>query len=361
MHVLSLEEGLKRHPVFLQLQFLPLLYAPENDYVVVTSPPPESYINQLTQLGFSSLPHLLCIDAPISRTSFQEVIAWGKSHEVANWAKERQLPFFMPSWQSVLRVNSKEFSYLNSPQLPYSQLIHNQKELTTWLNSYGGNKVLKKCLGLSGRGNLVIEGDKALSHDQVHAFCLKEWTRNRPVIAEPWVERILDFSTQWEIETTGTITYIGAAIITNNARGAYQSTHVDEESKLFGIHLPFLEKHKAAAKQILHKVAEAGYFGPVGIDAMIYQDIEDSSWVRLHPIVEINARQTMSLFALLFQRRWFKGQSIILNYATAQKNLKKQGLLPENLKIHTSEILKFSKQLFFSDAHVSFDSNYQEK
>ena len=49
---LDLKTIFQKHPNFLQLQFLPVLFAKEKDYVVVTAYPPDEYLLSLEKRGF---------------------------------------------------------------------------------------------------------------------------------------------------------------------------------------------------------------------------------------------------------------------------------------------------------------------
>jgi predicted ATP-grasp superfamily ATP-dependent carboligase len=79
-----------------------------------------------------------------------------------------------------------------------------------------------------------------------------------------------------------------------------------------------------------------GYFGNVGIDAMLY-----GSPVTLHPIVEINARKTMGWVALEVQKRHFPNQTLTLSYA---KN-SAEGWLPSSLgdTLFTRQLMIFAR------------------
>ena len=55
----------------------------------------------------------------------------------------------------------------------------------------------------------------------------------------------------------------------------------------------FAEAQKEQAIEALKLIASMGYFGPVGIDAMVWGDDQ------LQAIVEINARMTMARVAIL--------------------------------------------------------------
>ena len=50
----------------------------------------------------------------------------------------------------------------------------------------------------------------------------KAFNEGHPLIGEPWVKRLLDFSTQWVISKTGAITYLGATLMENKSRGQYE-------------------------------------------------------------------------------------------------------------------------------------------
>ena len=125
------------------------------------------------------------------------------------------------------------------------------------------------------------------------------------MIGEPWVERILDFSTQWK---DGQL--VGVTIFENEPNGTYKGTYagVVEEWAL--------EDHLRVALPLIEKMGKMGYGGHIGIDAFIYLWEGER---RLHPIVEINGRKTMSWVALqLAGGRLFYTRS-------------SQGLLPSRL------------------------------
>jgi hypothetical protein len=107
------------------------------------------------------------------------------------------------------------------------------------------------------------------------------------VIGEPWVERSLDFSSQWNISET--IELLGLTVFETSSKGVYEATLAGD--KLFGEYEWAAEKHVETAFPILEKIQKMGFKGSLGIDAFVYSG-------KLHPIVEINARKTMSWAAL---------------------------------------------------------------
>lgn len=307
---------IQSHPIFMQLQFLPLLYAGPDDTVAVTHAP-SSFFHRW---------HLL------DEKHFDEeaVESWGSSPSVAEWAKKKKLAYTMPKWEVVKQVNSKAFSFTESPKLPGAELIHTLAELGAWEQKIEGPKVLKTCFGVSGKGHLFLPSP------HMKKFAEQEFSQSRPIIAEPWVERKLDFSTQWMIHPDQTLEYFGATVCVNDQRGQYNANRVGDLLFLFGEYFPFLEVHKEKTIPILQKMARVGYFGNVGIDAMIWGNDQ------LHPVVEINARKTMGWALLEISKRRFPKQTIALSYLTKTNLI---NLLPDAIVNKDGSLLHFSRKL----------------
>lgn len=307
---------IQSHPIFMQLQFLPLLYAGPDDTVAVTHAP-SSFFHRWRLLDENSFDE-------------EAVESWGASPSVADWAKKKKLSFTMPKWEVVKEVNSKAFSFNESPQLPGAELIHSLAELEQWEQKIKGPKVLKTCFGVSGKGHLFLPSP------HMKKFAEQEFSQGRPLIAEPWVERKLDFSTQWMIHPDHEIDYLGATVCVNDQRGQYNESRVGDLPFIFGKYFPFLELHKEKVFPLLQKMARVGYFGNIGIDAMIWGNDQ------LHPVVEINARKTMGWVALEISKRRFPKQTIALSYLT-KSNL--TNLLPDAIVQKNGALFHFSRKL----------------
>src|SRR5262249_54997975 len=185
---MCIEESWKQHPLCYQLQYLPYLYAEDEDLVAVSSEP-------------DSIPwraRSILLGSREQRPG-DECRSWGYSRRIQRWAEARQIIYRMPPWEVIKKVNSKAYSFERAPQLNHAALINNENELGRWLDHTSGLKVLKTCYGLSGRGHHLIYPQT--SFDQILAFCQKEWALHRPLIGEPWLERVVDFSTQWFIHS----------------------------------------------------------------------------------------------------------------------------------------------------------------
>lgn len=306
-----LASWMRSHPIVRKLQTLPLLYASPEDLILVTDFPP----------GCSD-PRLCLIDAPIKGGNIEN---WGASQAISSWALEKKISYRMPDWDTVRNINSKIFSFTHSPQLPYACLLHDEKEVCQWIKKTPGPKVLKTPFGTAGRGHFHLSKDEgefeAWSHPQkslksefpipgkrnLDAFLTREFRKKRPLIGEPWVERILDFSTQWK---DGKL--LGAAIFENTPSGSYRSTLVSSKLNIFGDYEWALEKHLEKVQPLLEKMQKLGFSGHLGIDAFIYK------WEGknvLQPIVEINGRKTMSWLALHIQQMKYPSNRLRLTFS----------------------------------------------
>jgi len=315
----DLENSFGSNQTLLQLQFLPCLYAKEEDGVGVSA--------------FSSNSdckvHLLCDPKP---PPYTHITSWGYSQMIARWAKKRHLIYTMPSWDVVKEVNSKAFSFVHSLQLARSALVTSHEEAKKWMAYFEGEKVFKSCFGVSGKGHLRLPKESG----RVESFLRQEFIKGLPVIAEPWVKRLLDFSTQWIIHSANKIEYLGATICLSDEKGIYRGNQTGDLDLLFGKYRSHLDKHLEIAEPILKKMGAMGFFGNVGIDAMLYEK------EMLHPIVEINARKTMGWFCVEMQKRYFPKHSIAVSYG---KNDTLKNLLPHTVSKSNGGKIKFNKIL----------------
>jgi hypothetical protein len=330
----TLEPSFHIHPIYLQLQFLSYLYSEESDVALTTIFPDPDYRKRLQKLGLKIPQTQLFSTKNLARA---EIDCWGTTPSIANFAEIQKLPFSMPTWASMKKFNSKEFSFSNADKLEGACLLHNQKEAIDWVENTKGPRVLKSVYGLSGRGHFLLENGL---EPQAKSFLQKQWNLNNPVIAEPWVERVLDFSTQWIVTKQGAITYLGATICINDLRGSYKKTIVLPSDSIGDEYATHLANHKSKVEPILILMNKNGFFGPVGIDAMIYKKDNIET---LHPLVEINARKTMGWVALTLQRTYFPEKMIAMGY---ENGLQQANLLPNFGVNLEGKITSFSKALY---------------
>lgn len=342
---MGLKEALERSPLTMQLQFLPLLLLDEKDAVGVTMLPDPSYLDYLEEVRGSPIPQLYCFDDITKNSPFEQVRSWGHSLQVYKWSQKRNLQYKTPSWDSTVRVNSKAFSFQESPKLPGAKLLKSSDEVKSWLSENSFKKVIKGCFGVAGRENFIIDPTENQLNPKLDSFLQSQWKKSLPVVGEPWVNRKQDFSTQWEITPTGQVIYLGATVMDNDTQGRYLRTITGPEKNIFPKTYWALEKQKEFSLRILDKMKNEGFFGNVGIDAMTYTLSEKQDEEFLHPVVEINARQTMGYVSLCFQKLRYPKDCICFEYAPSKE--KGHSLLPTHLAKSDGSTQKFSRQLRF--------------
>ncbi len=250
-----LTASLHSHPIITQLQFLPLLYADADDLILVSDLPDDPD------------PRLCLLDNAPADIAIEH---WGPSRSIADWAKSRNIAYKIPNWDLIRKVNSKVFSFTHSPKLPGAALLQTTEEINEWIAKTPNPKVLKTPFGTAATGHIHNPNVKPL-------YIL-------PLIGEPWVERVMDFSTQWE---DGKL--LGVTLFENEPNGTYKGTFAGAVEEWA------LNEHLAVAEPLVEQVYKMGYTGHLGVDAFIYL------WEgkqRVHPVVEINGRKTMSWVAL---------------------------------------------------------------
>ncbi|MCC7373062.1 MAG: DUF455 family protein [Verrucomicrobiales bacterium] len=166
--------------------------------------------------------------------------------------------------------------------------------------------VVKEAFGLAGQHAIRLWEPQILDHQL--AWIRAATATGHPVVVEPWLERVLDFSVQFEMTDTQ-LQLRGYTGLINDARGQFLANWAAPD---FGKRPPgpvfqFLKEPKDVGWRVVRlyesireflepQLRERGYHGPLGIDAFIYRTPEGGH--RLKPIVEINPRYTMGRLTL---------------------------------------------------------------
>lgn len=195
-----------------------------------------------------------------------------------------------PAVETVQAVNSKLYSTELNRRLGLrcdSQTIYSHEELLasglTLLNQ--GPFLIKDEFGVSGKGNLLIESEAILR--RVISYLADQCSKGRMVrfIIEPFLHKELDFSCQFHIDPDGTYRHISVQKLVNH-NFAYQGSFAADDRLL---QLLQEADYFEVMKQVARELYQAGYHGDVCVDSMLLTD------GRIVPIVEVNARRSMSL------------------------------------------------------------------
>lgn len=132
------------------------------------------------------------------------------------------------------------------------------------------------------------------------------------IVIEPWLNKEIDLSLQLEVRD-GTAHVLGVRRFLNGGRLEYRGTYLEPKLNSLGSEqLSFLHTKNAVAgtsplqrwldlaRALATELAEAGYRGPAGIDAMIWRS-EEGGPIFLKPLVELNPRYTMGRVALAIE------------------------------------------------------------
>ncbi|MCX6116491.1 MAG: hypothetical protein NT027_03035, partial [Proteobacteria bacterium] len=188
--------------------------------------------------------------------------------------------------------------------------------------------VFKAPFSASGRGMIRVL-DESLSTKDI-AWIQSVLNRHGHVIAEPWLDKMIDISTHIDIEADGTIKWMGTTRFWTDLRGQYRGHFI---GRLFDDLGPqFLAKWhedlgwKSQLQSMIMDVGRhaylAGYYGPLGVDSLIYMSPEGP---KLRPLVEINPRWSMGRIAMALSKHISTKQSGIWIHVS-QADLKRSNI-----------------------------------
>ncbi len=175
--------------------------------------------------------------------------------------------------------------------------------------------VVKQAFGVAG-GNAVRLWEPELTAPQLR-WLEQATSGGREVVVEPWLERLADFSVQWEM-TAEALKLVGYAGLWTDLKGQFLGNFAGPD---FSRRPPAVilrqfpsppdlprvlaEFYADLGARLGSAIRTTGYRGPVGIDAFVYRGPDGLA--RLKPIVEINPRHTMGRVTLELMRHTDSG------------------------------------------------------
>jgi hypothetical protein len=191
-------------------------------------------------------------------------------------------------------------------------LIRRSGEVAKW--------VIKAPISTAGRDRMRVMGEGGLSDvDQRRLAGMFE--QSAELLMEPWLERVLDFSIQYERIDEG-LRRRGIVLLENTERGQFRSARATRrpfEGLSGGERRVLFEGGDSRGRwamwveEVMEPALElwlGDYRGPVGVDAFLYRD--SSGGLRLKPIVEVNPRYTMGRVAVELARERSKKLEVML-------------------------------------------------
>lgn len=198
--------------------------------------------------------------------------------------------YHAPELEVVKRVNTKHYSAQMKQKLNLSGvgvLVESSEELvekgSEWLNE--GSFLIKDNYGVSGKGNMLIDSPELLIRIGHGLHKQEEKGKKVQFLIEKYLQKERDFSCQFYIDAQGNIEMLSVQWLANS-QFAYRESLSPDPAFMMRLEQ---EGYFILMEQIGKELYQDGYFGHVCIDSMVLQDGS------LEPMVEINARKSMSL------------------------------------------------------------------
>ncbi|MGQ8338495.1 hypothetical protein ACUNWD_18205 [Sunxiuqinia sp. A32] len=297
-----------------------LCYSSDGDYLLKNRPICQELVDNFQQLG--------CAKTEIGnkkeifdslKNSNQKVTfcPWGWSPSALNELKD-----FLPLCDTNIAKNPEHFKkyyerknavdvlakiikkepsefILQQAKLP--TIILTLKDVEDSLQKWG-QIILKAPLSSSGRGLEVIRKSN-LNNSNIQ--WINTFIKNQGyLIAEPLLNKVVDLSFQYQVQSNRQIDFLGTSFFETNANGQYQGHFLNSHPEVHS----FLKKNRIGnyleelAQKIKVELSDMQFTeneGFLGVDALIYK--EDSQY-KIHPCVEINARNNMGILSLKLQQ-----------------------------------------------------------
>lgn len=249
-----------------------------------------------------------------------ELVPWGWTPSMQELAARWSWNAPAPPLDAVRLVNSRAFRFELEQELGVapdgSAVTHSIDELEALLGSWGQSWSLRhggpgglqrSAIDQPGRGWILKANFGMSGRESVRGRgldlpeALRSWARARfassgPIVIEPLLDRVAEAGIQMEVPPSGEPRLIGVATLIVDGTGVYRGSRFGEPDSEVDVWQPAVE----TALVVARRVQQAGYFGPLGIDAMRFRDSQGR--IRLRPLQDLNARYTMGRLALGFLR-----------------------------------------------------------
>lgn len=294
--------------------FVPLSWP--QDRVLLDVSLPEDYYNYLQSRSISP-----ARPTPQDSRSPVRAAPWGWNHSSLQRLADNGAECIHPDLISVRTCNSRLFSYTlahhHNLGVPDGKVCRSTPEVLEALRRLYHNHsrlVVKPEFGNTGIGFSIID---LSSHDEI---AIPQAVQNRidsgdtPLFIEPWRERIIDLSTRIELHPDGTIGRMNHYQTLASSAGAFYGLIMDQDNASIRPWIPALQRTAHIVAGALHT---EGYFGPASFDSMVVAGHHTGP--ELIPLIEINARQSMSAVALSICDRLTLNTPVLLRTISSRR------------------------------------------
>lgn len=222
---------------------------------------------------------------------------WGWSPSAALAGRQLGAIVSPPAdFETIARVNSKLWSHALEVELGWATKgaataadIEELRERIKCACPGAQDKwVIKSPFGFAARDRVLGRGP--LLEPPQARWCERRFAKNETLIFQPWLEVIREYGIVLEISPAGRYELRGISDLQTNGAGTGKGYLLGRPPTRERV--PELERIAAI---VCERLFQAGYHGPVGIDALEHSG-------GLHPLLEINARYTMGFIAVAVER-----------------------------------------------------------
>lgn len=195
-----------------------------------------------------------------------------------------------PPPEVVKRVNSKVYSTLLKDRLGImniSRIAEGTSELYDMGMSFLKYTpfIIKDEYGVSGKGNILVQSEAILKRIINYLSGQEKKGSIVRFVIEPLLDKAEDFSCQFFTDSLGCFHILSVQKVLNSGFSYNGSIAIDDALK----ELLHKNRYWELMERISQELYADGYYGHVCIDSMILKNGE------MEPVVEINARKSMSL------------------------------------------------------------------
>lgn len=212
-------------------------------------------------------------------------IAWCPTPRARDSIREAGLPLpISPTLEVLTRVNARPFTFeLAGDELPGAVLVRDLASANEAL-ARPGAWLLKRCFGLSGRGQRRVRGGETREQDL--AFVAASLRNDGALLIEPRVVITRELSVHaWAFDGATHVRSLREQIVDEHGAFVRSGAAQDVESSVRDV----LEQ---TAQRVGAALLAAGYHGPFGVDAYLHRGAGEGA-LTLRALSEINARYCM--------------------------------------------------------------------
>jgi len=304
-----------------ELAILPFILATENDFVLTENIPSVEFVQKLREAGFT-VPEFRSLNNLKNSMidEFESILPWGwspaahfklqnlkekcsdkfKNSSIFNWLPKHKFLYERATSLNLLNkmLEDDPPGFFIEKSLTGAK-VSETEEIEQLLNKHH-SLVIKAPLSSSGRGVQIIRR-KSLNQSN------KQWIsgilkQQNYVIAEPYLDKLLDLSFQFRITSGSELNYLGFTIFETNPNGQYKSSLIKPDLRKI---LPdsdafeLEEMINISAKPVIKALSSSDYAkyhrGFLGVDALIFRQ---KNKFKIQPCIEINSRMTMGLLSM---------------------------------------------------------------